>query len=111
MAELAIKALGTEDPDYLKHLQKTIKEKVKAVDIYDFAYEIIDKDSKKSIKIWNDLYKKKKKEWKAKDHDHFGYLGIYLRKWLSEAFAGSLSHSKPQHLILMQIDHSGFKQI
>ena len=88
VADQAIKALGTEDPEYLRHLQKHIKEKVKAVDIYDFAYEIIDKDPKKSVKIWNDLYKKKKKEWKARDLNYFGHLDIYLRKWLSEAFAG-----------------------
>ena len=83
-----MKALATEDPEYLKHLRKSLKDKVKAVDIHDFAYEIIDRDTKKSVKIWNELYKKKKKDWKAKDQEHFTNLEIYLRKWMSEAFAG-----------------------
>ena len=89
VADQAIKALATEDQDYLKHLKKAIKEKVKAVDMSDFAFEIVNKDTKKSVKLWNDLYKKKKKEWKPKDLEHFGNLEIYLRKWISEAFAGS----------------------
>ena len=40
---------------------------VHPVDVYDFAYEIIVDDEEKSIKIWNDLYKKKKRDWKDRD--------------------------------------------
>ena len=46
-------------------------------------------DPKKSTKIWKDLYKnKKKKDWSSRDLEIFGNLAIYLRKWVSECFAG-----------------------
>ena len=38
--------------------------------------------------MWKDLYKKKKKDWKDRDLELFGDPAIYLRKWISEAFAG-----------------------
>ena len=38
--------------------------------------------------MWKDLYKKKKRDWKSKDLEPFGDPAIYLRKWISEAFAG-----------------------
>ena len=44
----------------------------------------------KSIKIWNELYKKSKRNWKGRDLEHFANVKIYLRKWVSEAFAGVL---------------------
>ena len=84
------------DPAYHKHLRKKINDRVNPVDVYDFAYEILDKDKKNSIKLWNELYKKKKRDWRSRDLDHFGNIQIYLRKWISEAFAGILG----KHLIL-----------
>ena len=45
-------------------------------------------DAKKSQKLWQELYKKKKKDWKERDLAPFADVAIYLRKWISEAFAG-----------------------
>ena len=53
---------------------RCIGDRVNPVDVYDFAYEILDGDTNKSIKIWNDLYRKKKKEWREKDLDYFGNI-------------------------------------
>merc|ERR1712227_635346 len=33
-------------------------------------------------------------EWKPKDHDHFGKLELWIRKWVSEAFVGIISHEE-----------------
>ena len=44
------------------------------MDVYDFAHEIISRDTEKSRKIWNDLYRKKKKEWRSKDLEYFANL-------------------------------------
>ena len=52
-------------------------------------YLFLIQDPKKSTKIWKDLYKnKKKKDWSSRDLEIFGNLAIYLRKWVSECFAG-----------------------
>lgn len=77
-----------EDKEYVKHLETAIADRIHPVDVYDFAYEILHEDERKSVKIWNELYKKRKRDWKEKDLEHFGNLKIYLRKWISEAFAG-----------------------
>jgi len=45
------------DKEYADHLSKTIADRVHPVDVYDFAYEILAEDTKKSVKIWNELYK------------------------------------------------------
>ncbi len=76
--------LEQEDPAYLTHLKTTMKENVHSVEIETFAFEIMDKDKAKSAKIWNDLYKKRKKEWTEADYARFGSLKLYLRKWISE---------------------------
>jgi len=79
----------TQDPEYFNHLKSALGEKILPIDVYDFAYEILHKDPKKSTKIWKDLYKnKKKKDWSSRDLEIFGNLAIYLRKWVSECFAG-----------------------
>ena len=52
-------------------LQNTIADRVHPVDVYDFSQEIIVRDTDKSRKIWNDLYRIKKKEWRTKDLDYF----------------------------------------
>ncbi len=88
IADDVLKTLEKKDPDYYEHLKKSMAEKVSPVDVYDFAYEIVHKDTKKSNKIWHDLYKRRKKDWKDKDLEHFGNPAIFLRKWISEAFAG-----------------------
>ena len=52
-------------------------------------YHFLMQDPKKSTKIWKDLYKnKKKKDRSSRDLEIFGNLAIYLRKWVSECFAG-----------------------
>ena len=33
-------------------------------------------------------------EWKPKDHEHFGKLDLWIRKWISEAFVGIISHEE-----------------
>merc|ERR1719192_2808635 len=42
-------------------------------------------------KTWKTLCKKKKSSWNPKDHELFGKLDLWLRKWISEAFVGVLS--------------------
>ena len=38
----------------------------------------------------NELYKKSKRNWKDRDLEYFANVKVYLRKWVSEAFAGVL---------------------
>ncbi len=45
------------------------------VDVYDFAPEILVKDTKKSRDIWNELYRKKKRDWRSRDLGVFAELG------------------------------------
>eukprot|EP00095_Tigriopus_kingsejongensis_P003186 snap_masked-scaffold91_size383040-processed-gene-1.17 protein:Tk03186 transcript:snap_masked-scaffold91_size383040-processed-gene-1.17-mRNA-1 annotation:"Flotillin-1 " len=92
IADDVMKTLAKEDEEYARHLEKALSRSVRPVDVYDFAYEILHEDTKMSIKIWNDLYKKKK-DWKNKDLDLFSRPAIYLRKWIAEAFAGIIGKS------------------
>ena len=78
------------DPDFYNHLKNALSEKITPVDVYDFSYEILHKDTKKSAKLWQELYKKKKKDWKDRDLAQFGDPTLYIRKWLSECFTGIL---------------------
>ena len=78
------------DPDFYNHLKEALSQKISPVDVYDFAYEILHKDTKKSAKLWQELYKKKKKDWKDRDLAPFGDPTLYIRKWLSECFTGIL---------------------
>ena len=88
VANEILDTLKKQDLDYFNHLKSSLGEKILPIDVYDFAYEILNKDPKKSTKLWKDLYKKKKKDWKERDLQPFGDPAIYLRKWISEAFAG-----------------------
>ncbi|XP_059082396.1 uncharacterized protein LOC131879920 [Tigriopus californicus] len=92
IADDVLRTLTKEDDEYAKHLQRALEKQVRQVDVYDFAYEILHEDTKKSVKIWNDLYKKKK-DSKNKDWNLFADVAVYLRKWISEAFAGILSQN------------------
>merc|ERR550525_549345 len=49
------------------------------------------RNPEKSKKTWKTLCKKKKSSWNPKDHEFFGKLDLWLRKWISEAFVGILS--------------------
>ena len=51
------------DPEYHKFLVEGFEGSHSSVDIHNFAYEILHKDSAKSRKIWTDL--EKKKQWKV----------------------------------------------
>ena len=82
--------MKNSDPDFFKHLKNALSDKISPVDVYDFSYEILHKDTKKSAKLWQDLYKKKKRDWKDRDLTLFGDPEIYIRKWLSECFTGIL---------------------
>jgi len=79
-----------QDPEYYNHLKSALGEKILPIDVYDFTYEILHKDPKKSTKLWKDLYKnKKKKDWSSRDLKLFSDPAMYLRKWISQAFAGN----------------------
>ena len=68
-----------KDPRFFSKVMKT-----KSIKFFSLM-----QDPKKSTKIWKDLYKnKKKKDWSSRDLEIFGNLAIYLRKWVSECFAG-----------------------
>ncbi len=89
-----VKEAYAQDKAYIKHLERAISERVSPVDVYDFAYEILNEDERKSVKIWNELYRKKKRDWRDRDLEHFANLRVYLRKWISEAFAGVIGGDK-----------------
>ena len=90
VAEDVIRMAVDEDREYVDHLIEAIGNRISVVDVYDFAGEILDKNTTRSAQIWNELYRKKKRDWRDKDMHHFGNIEIYIRKWLSEAFAGVL---------------------
>ena len=85
-----LEKVKNSDPDYYKHIKAALGDKINPMDVYDFAYEILHKDTKKSAKMWQDLYKKKKRDWKDRDLAPFADPGIFIRKWLSECFTGIL---------------------
>ena len=62
--------------------------------LHNIVPEVLLNNPEKSKKVWNELKKKRKKEWKPKDHDHFGKLELWMRKWISEAFVGIISHEE-----------------
>ena len=62
--------------------------------MHNIVPEVLLNNPEKSKKVWNELKKKRKKEWKPKDHDHFGKLELWMRKWISEAFVGIISHEE-----------------
>ena len=51
------------DEQYYNHLVKSMADRIVAVDVYDFAREILDEDKVYSDELWNELYNKKKKNW------------------------------------------------
>ena len=88
-----LETVKKQDVDYYDKLNSALGDKISPVDVYDFAYEILHKDVSKSTKMWQELYKKRKKDWKERDLSPFGDPAIYIRKWLSEAFAGRVTNS------------------
>ena len=90
-AEDVLKTIQEKDSEYYEHMTTVIKEGMLPVDVHSFAYEILVKGQKKSNKVWNELEKKKRRNWKVNELEIFGDVAIYLRKWISEAFVGIFS--------------------
>ena len=88
VAEDVVRMAREEDRDYVEHLEEALSERVTPVDVFDFAAEILDKNETRSTQLWRELYKRKKREWREQDLEHFGNVHVFIRKWLSEAFAG-----------------------
>ena len=95
VAQEVLEVVKSQDDEYYHHLMEALSEKISVgsgassgIDVYDFAYEILHKDVNKSTKTWKELYKKRRKDWKDRDLEIFADPAIYLRKWISEAFAG-----------------------
>eukprot|EP00090_Calanus_glacialis_P009715 TRINITY_DN18105_c0_g1_i1.p1 TRINITY_DN18105_c0_g1~~TRINITY_DN18105_c0_g1_i1.p1 ORF type:complete len:655 (+),score=221.26 TRINITY_DN18105_c0_g1_i1:2-1966(+) len=88
-AQKVVGELKQLDTELYDHLKKVLDESIHATSMLHFVVpEVLLSNTKKSQKMWSDLNKKKKKEWKPKDHDPFGKLDLWIRKWISEAFAG-----------------------
>ena len=91
-AEDVLKTLQERDSEYFEHITSVIKAGMQPVDVHKFAYEILVKGQKKSVKTWNDLEKKRRKNWKQNELEIFADVAIYLRKWISEGFVGLFSN-------------------
>ena len=90
-AEDVLKTLQERDQEFYDHITSVIKDGMQPVDVHAFAYEILVKGQKKSVKVWNDLEKKRRRNWKPTELEIFGDVAIYLRKWISECFVGIFS--------------------
>ena len=88
LADDVVKTMKKKDIEYHTHLTTIVNEgMMQTVDVHNFAYEILIKGNvKKSIKIWNELEKKKRRNWKQNELQYFADVEIYLRKWISECF-------------------------
>ena len=94
-ANKVVEDLKELDNELYSHLVKVLDESIHATSfLHNVVPEILLENPDKSRKVWNDLKKKKKKDWKPKDHDHFGKLELWIRKWISEAFVGIISHDE-----------------
>ena len=91
-AEDVLKTLQERDQEFYDHITSVIKDGMQPVDVHYFAYEILVKGPKKSVKVWNDLEKKRRRNWKPTELEIFGDVAIYLRKWISEGFVGIFSN-------------------
>ena len=94
-AKEVVSQLQSLDEELYNHLVKVLDEGIHATSMmHNVVPEILVSNPDKSKKIWNDLKKKKKRDWKPKDHEHFGKLDLWIRKWISEAFVGIISHEE-----------------
>ena len=95
VAREVVSDLQSLDEELFNHLTKVLDESIHATSyLHNIVPEVLLDNPDKSKKVWNDLKKKRKKEWKPKDHDHFGKLELWIRKWVSEAFVGIISHEE-----------------
>lgn len=84
--------LEQEETDLLIHLHAALQEGVqKSVDPTLFSQSIISKSEEESSQVLRRFLRKK--QVADQDLEHFADLKIFLRKWISEAFVGSLSHN------------------
>ena len=94
-AKEVVSQLQSLDEELYNHLVKVLDEGIHATSMmHNVVPEILVANPDKSKKIWNDLKKKKKRDWKPKDHEYFGKLDLWIRKWISEAFVGIISHEE-----------------
>ena len=94
-AKEVVSQLQSLDEELYNHLVKVLDEGIHATSMmHNVVPEILVTNPDKSKKIWNDLKKKKKRDWKPKDHEYFGKLDLWIRKWISEAFVGIISHEE-----------------
>ena len=94
-AKEVVSQLQSLDEELYNHLVKVLDEGIHATSMmHNVVPEILVSNPDKSKKIWNDLKKKKKRDWKPKDHEYFGKLDLWIRKWISEAFVGIISHEE-----------------
>ena len=94
-AKEVVSQLESLDEELYNHLVKVLDEGIHATSMmHNVVPEILVSNPDKSKKIWNDLKKKKKRDWKPKDHEYFGKLDLWIRKWISEAFVGIISHEE-----------------
>ena len=94
-AKEVVTQLQSLDEELYNHLVKVLDEGIHATSMmHNVVPEILVANPDKSKKIWNDLKKKKKRDWKPKDHEYFGKLDLWIRKWISEAFVGIISHEE-----------------
>ena len=94
-AKEVVSQLESLDEELYNHLVKVLDEGIHATSmVHNVVPEILVSNPDKSKKIWNDLKKKKKRDWKPKDHEYFGKLDLWIRKWISEAFVGIISHEE-----------------
>ena len=94
-AKDVVTELQSLDEQLYNHLVKVLDEGIHATSLlHNVVPEILVTNPDKSKKIWTDLKKKKKRDWKPKDHEYFGKLDLWIRKWVSEAFVGIISHEE-----------------
>ena len=94
-ARKVVTELQSLDPELHGHLARVLDEGVHGTAfIHNVVPEVLLSNPDRAKKTWNELKKKKKKDWKPKDHDHFGKLELWIRKWISEAFVGIISHEE-----------------
>ena len=100
------------DDELFEHLNKVLGESIHASSMLHFVVpEILLSNTKKPQKLWIDLNKKKRRDWKPKDHEVFGHLDLWIRKWISEAFDGIMCREELLYVWDILFMHSWGKDI
>lgn len=103
VADDVVHKVKGQDPAFIEHLRTSLDTGIHASGmLHYFVPEILHPtNSSKGEKLWNNLYKKKKKDWKPQDHELFANVELFIRKWVSEAFVGVLN--KPNILFIWDL--------